>query len=192
MFKQTTKIITVAVAALAITTGTVQAQTQAITADVTVQNNLTLAAASNLNWGSIIAVGDGGQSASLAVSTAGVVGAPSTTGAPAVIAIVDSTAESAAQITIADGADGATINVEINNVVNPTDGTSNFALGTFLTSFNGGADAAQVAAVPFTIVYDAAFGGGTNTLDIGASITTASVIFGDGAYSGGFDVVFSY
>jgi hypothetical protein len=193
MFKPTTKILAVAVAALAITTGSVQAQTQAVTADVTVLNTLTLAAASDLNWGTIAAVGDTGNVAVVAIGTDGVLAAP-VNGGSAVIAIVDNTLATAGQITVADGADGATINVDIQNVVDPTDGTDTFTLDTFFTSYNGGADTARTAGTPFTVSYDGAFGGGTNTLDIGASITTIdpSTAYGDGAYAGGFDVVFSY
>jgi hypothetical protein len=193
MFKPTTKILAVAVAALAITTGSVQAQTQAVTADVTVLNTLTLAAASDLNWGTIAAVGDTGNVAVVAIGTDGVLAAPVNGGA-AVIAIVDNALATAGQITVADGADGATINVDIQNVVDPTDGTDVFTLDTFFTSYNGGADTARTAGTPFTATYDSAFGGGTNTLDIGASLTTIdpSTAYGDGAYTGGFDVVFSY
>jgi hypothetical protein len=194
MFKPTTKILAVAVAALAITTGSVQAQTQAVTADVTVLNTLTLAAASDLNWGTIAAVGDTAQTATLAIGTDGVLAAPTSTGGLAVIAVVDNTLATAGQITVADGADGAVVNVDIQNVVDPTDGTDSFTLDTFFTSYNGGADTARVALTPFTVTYDSAFGGGTNTLDIGASLTTIdpSTAYGDGAYAGGFDVVFSY
>ena len=193
MFKPTTKLLSVATAALLMTTGIAHAQTQAVTATVTVQNNLTLAAPGNLNWGTIVAVGDAVQSASLAVSGLGVLGAPATTGAPAVIAIVDNTAAEGAQITIDGGADGATLNVDFQNVVDPTDGVSSFTLDTFLVDRNAaGAPAAQVAGVPFTFVYDAAFNAGVNTMDIGATITTASTIFADAVYAGGFDAVFSY
>lgn len=194
MFKPTTKILAVAVAALAITTGSVQAQTQAITADVTVLNTLTLAAASDLNWGTIAAVGDTAQTATLAMGTDGILAAPTSTGGLAVIAVVDNALATAAQITVDDGADGAVINVDIQNVIDPTDGTDSFTLDTFFTSYNGGADTARTAGTPFTATYDSAFGAGTNTLDIGASLTTIdpSTAYGDGAYAGGFDVVFSY
>lgn len=193
-FTKTTKILTVATAALTLTAGTALAQTQPITADVTVLNSLTLAAASDMNFGTVAAVGDTGNTASVSVGTDGVMGVPSTTGGGARIAIVDDTAATAAQITVADGADGVAINVEINNVVDPTDGTDSFTLAGFQTSYNGGGDTARTAATPFTVTFDSAFGGGTNTLDIGASITTVdpSVAYGDGAYAGGFDVVFSY
>ena len=170
------------------------AQTANMTATATVQNTLTVATPAQLNFGTIAAFSDTAQTATVTVGTGG---APSiaTTGAPAVTAIVDGAAVSAAQVTIADGADGASINLTINNVVDPINGGESFVLAGWNTSWNGGGDAAQVAGVTWQETYDAAFGGGTNTLDIGATITTttaATQAYTDGVYSGSFDVVASY
>ena len=54
--------------------------------------------------------------------------------------------------------------------------------------------AAAVVGTPFTGTFSAAFGGGTNTLKIGAKLTTnaAGTAYVDGNYPGSFDVVFSY
>jgi len=169
------------------------AQTAAVTATVEVLNSLTLATATDLNFGEIAAVGDTGQTASASVDTAGVLSVAST-GGNAVTAIVDNTNAAAAQVTIADGANGATINVDIQAVVNPTDGTDTFTLAGFFTSYNGGISTSRTAGTPWTETFDSGFGGGTNTLDIGATVTTIdpSVAYGDGTYSGSFNVVFSY
>ena len=180
--------------ALGVTTsGYALAQTAAVTATVSVLNSLTLATAQQLNFGQIVAVGDTGQTASATVDTAGVLSV-ATTGGTAVTAIIDNAAAQNAQITIADGANGATINVDIQAVVNPTDGTDTFTLAGFMTSYNGAAAVARTAGTPWTETFDSAFGGGTNTLDLGATITTAdpSAVYGDGTYNGGFNVVFSY
>ena len=80
-------------------------------------NTLTLTTVDDLNFGTIVAVGDASESATLAIAPDGTVGTPATTGTPAYIAIVDSTAAQPAQITIEDGAPGATINVTINNPI---------------------------------------------------------------------------
>lgn len=170
-----------------------QAQTANVTTTAVVSNQLTLATAQQMNFGSVVAVGATGNTASVTLATDGTI-THSTTGGTAVTATVDDTAATNAQITIADGANGATINVVIQNVTNPTDGSDTFTLESFVTSFNGGADNARTPATPFTVVFDSTFGGGTNTLDIGADITTIdpSVAYGDGTYNGGFDVVFSY
>ena len=169
------------------------AQTAAVTATVDVLNSLTLTTVNNLNFGRVAAVGDTGNTAAVVVSSAGV-DSVSSTGGAAVTAMIDNSAVSAAQITVADGADGATLNIDIQNVVDPTDGTDTFTLAGFSTSWNGGAPAAQTAGTPWTETFDAATGPNLNTLDIGASITTIdpSGVYGDGVYNGGFDVVFSY
>jgi len=170
-----------------------QAQTANVTATAIVSNQLTIAVAQQMNFGDVVAVGVTGNTASVTLATDGTL-THSTTGGAAITATVDDTAAANAQVTIADGADTATINVTIQNVTNPTDGTDTFTLENFVTSFNGGGDNARVVATPFTVVFDASFGGGTNTLDIGADITTIdpSTAYGDGTYNGGFDVVFSY
>lgn len=170
------------------------AQTANMTADVTVQNTLTIATPTQLNFGTIAAIRDAAQTASVSIDTAGA-GTVASAGGVAATAIVDATAISAGQITVADGADGATLNIVINNVVDPVNGTESFVLDGFTTSWNNGADSLQVIGAAFTETFDAAFGGGTNQMDIGATITTtlaAGTAYTDGAYAGTYDVVFSY
>ena len=172
----------------------VMAQTANMTADVTVQNTLTIATPSQLNFGTIAAIRDVALTATVSVDTAGAVTVASG-GGTAATAIVDGAAVSGGQITVADGADGATLNVEINNVVDPVNGTESFVLDQFTTSWNNGADQVQAIGVAFTETFDSAFGGGTNTMDIGATITTslgAGTAYSDGGYAGTYDVVFSY
>lgn len=171
-----------------------KAQTANMTATATVQNTLTLATPAQLNFGTIAAVRDAAQTASVTVSPAGVESV-ATTGGTAITAIVDNAAVTQGQVTVADGADGATLNIVINNVVDPINGAESFVLDGFTTSYNGGAPAAQVIATPFTATFDAAVGPNLNTLDIGATITTtlgAGTAYTDGVYNGTYDVVFSY
>lgn len=170
------------------------AQTANMTADVSVQNTLTLATPSQLNFGTIAAIRDAANTATVTIDTAGAATVASG-GGTAATAIVDGAAIAAGQVTIADGADGATLNITINNVVDPVNGTASFVLDDFTTSWNNGADQTQTIGAAFTETFDAAFGGGTNTLDIGATITTtlgAGTAYTDGAYAGTYDVVFSY
>lgn len=170
-----------------------QAQSTPVVASVEVSNTLTLATTQELNFGDIVAVGATGNTASVVITPAGVLSTPAPSGGTAASAIVDNAAATNANITIADGAD-TTINVDIQAVVNPTDGTDTFTLGAFFTSFNGDTSTSRTAGTPWTETFDGAFGGGTNTLDIGATLTTVdpSAVYGDGAYTGGFNVVFSY
>lgn len=171
------------------------AQTVTVDADVTVQNTLTLTVVDNLDFGTIVAIADTatGKVADMPIdASTDTLGPATTTGAPAYMAIVDSTNAQGAQITVEDGADGANINVTINNVINPTFGGASFTLTNWESSYNGGATGARTAATPFVVVFSSAFALGVNTLDIGASLRTGSVAYTDGAYDGGFDVVFSY
>ena len=176
--------------------GDASAQTQAVTVTVNVDNTLTLAAAQNLNFGVIAANRDTTNTATVTVNTAGV-GSVASGGAGATTAIINNANIDQAQITVAGGANGATINVYIDNVVNPVNGPESFALAGFTTSYNGGAPASRTAGSgnAWTQTYDSGFGGGTNTLDIGATITTtnnATTAYTDGTYAGSFNVIFSY
>ena len=170
------------------------AQTANMTATAEVQNTLTLATPSQLNFGTVVAVSDTTETATVIVDTAGVV-TVATTGAPAYSAIVDDALVANGQVTVADGADTAIINITIDNVVSPTNGVDSFILDDFSTSWNGDTAVTQVIGTPFTESFTAAFGGGTNTLDIGATLSTTTVAaapYADGTYAGTYDVIFSY
>lgn len=192
---KTLKILSLSCAVtIGIHASSVQAQTANMTASATVQNTLTLATPAQLNFGTIIAVSDTTNTASASVSTLGVLSV-ATTGTPAYTAVVDDTAASAGQVTVEDGADGAILNITINNVVDPVNGTETFALDQFRTSWNGNAADPQTIGTTFTENFSAIFGGGVNTLDIGATITTTTATaaaYTDGAYNGTYDVVLSY
>jgi len=170
------------------------AQTANMTATAEVQNTLTLATPTQLNFGTIAAARDAALTASVTVETDGTSNVASG-GGTAVTAIVDATSILPGQVTIADGADAAIINVTIDNVVDPSNGPESFVLGDFETSFNGAAAAPQVVGTPFPVTFDAAVGPNLNTLDIGATITTtlgAGTSYTDGTYAGTYDVIFSY
>ena len=170
------------------------AQTVIVDADVDVQNTLTLTVQKTLNFGKIAAVdNDATKVATLDLDpVTGTLGAPATTGAPALIAIIDPTNVSRALIDIEDGANGAPINITINNVINPTLAAKSFVLDLWETAYNAGASTSRTAATTFTHAFDTAFNAGVNTLKIGASIKTTDVVYSDGNYDGGFDVTFSY
>ena len=171
-----------------------KAQTANMTATATVQNTMTLATPAQLNFGTIAAVRDAALTATVTVDTAGA-DSVATGGGTAVTAMIDNTAVAAGQVTVADAADGATINININNVIDPINGGDSFVLDGFTTSWNGGGAAAQVINTPFAETFVAATGPNLNTLDIGATITTtlgAGTAYADGVYNGTYDVVFSY
>lgn len=171
-----------------------KAQTANMTATATVQNTMTLATPAQLNFGTIAAVRDAALTATVTVDTAGAASV-ATGGGTAITALVNTAAVSAGQVTVADAADGATINININNVVDPVNGPESFVLDQFTTSWNGAGAALQVINTPFSETFVAATGPNLNTLDIGATITTtlgAGTSYSDGVYNGTYDVVFSY
>ena len=170
------------------------AQTESVNATVVVQNALTITEVDPLDFGTVAAISDGTDIATLAIDANTGALAATTTGAPAVFAVVDNTTASRAQITVEDAADGATLNFTINNVVNPIFGGNAFLLTGWETSWNGGGTTAQVAGTPFQYVFSNAYNAGVNELNIGAEIRTQITVptYADGTYSGSFDVVASY
>ena len=193
--KLTAKVL-LAVAGIAALTfsGNAQAQTANVTAAVTVQNALTLTVVNNINFGIVAAISDAAQTATLDIDATTNALAASTTGAPAVFASIDSTAAKGGDITVEDGANGATINITINNVIDPISGPSAFTLARFETAYNAGATVSRTAGTPFTATFDTAYASGVNNLAIGAGITTKTTVatYADATYNGSFDVVFSY
>lgn len=179
--------------AAALTIGTfatdAKAQTVNMTADADVLNTLTLTPVLQLNFGRISAIRDTVNTATATIDTAGALATASN--APAIVASVDPAAVSQAQITIADGAAGAAINITIDNVIDPVNGGETFVLDQFTTSYNGAGPQARVIATPFAET----FVGPTDTINIGATITTTTATAGayaDGVYAGTYDMIFSY
>ncbi len=180
-----------AVAALGFSTQA-NAQTASMDATVVVSNLLTLVEDSQLNFGTIVAFKDTGANvATIVMNPDGTLGAP-VNNAPAVIAVKDNAAATEAQITVTGGAEGASLNIEIDNVVAPINGTA-FTLTNWRTSWNGAAATARTAGTPWTQVYlDNATAG--SVLQIGATLGTVAggAQYVDNTYTGSFDVIFSY
>ena len=191
-----TKYMALALGAVVIfsQTDSAQAQTVNMTVGAEVLNTLTISEVASLHFGDIIAVSSATHNATATVNTAGTL-AVGTSGATATAGIVDNALASAAQLTVEDGGDGATVNITIDNVTNPTLGPSTFTTSVWNFNYNSGATIVNPA-TPGTsdpVTFSTAFGGGVNTLNIGATITAAgATVFADGTYSGDFDVIFSY
>lgn len=198
---RTLKVSALALGTIALATAgqSALAQTAAITATATLQNTVTLVVANQMNYGTVAVVpgdaGDNSEDVTVAITAAGVVtvtpGANESAGA-----VVDNTAASAANIEVTAFADGATINIDIQAVVSPTDGTGTltFTNTAFSAAWNGGAAGAQTGGTPWTQVLDFSYNAGTNTLDLGASVVGEDdgSTYADGVYTGGFNVVFNY
>jgi hypothetical protein len=177
-------------AALVFSAPAAHAQTTPVTATVVVDSTMSVLVVDNMNFGTIAAVGDATNLATLAIDPLTDALTP-TNNAPAVIFVVDDTLARAASLTVGDVAEGATINVTIDNIVDPTDGTTAFDLGTLQVSWNGAAATPQAEGVSFAVV-DVA-GGAPNTIDIGATLSTvAGGTYADATYAGGFDLIVAY
>lgn len=182
-------------AGFAALSGDAQAQsTETVAATVAVTNAITLTEVDPLNFGEVAAISHGTNTATLTINPLTDALTTSTTGTPALFAVIDSTSASAANLTIEDVAPGALLQYTINNVVEPTLSGSAFTLNAWQTSYNGAAATARTAGTPFTYTFDNTFGGGVNTIDIGASLVTKTAVasYGDGNYVGSFDLVVSY
>ena len=194
LISKKTLLVTASILMIGFAASDANAQTANVTAQATVSNTLTVGTTTNMNFGTVVAVGDTGQNATISIDEAGAV-TVGTSGGTAITAIVDDSAATAAQVTVGDGAPGGTINVTINNLTDLTDGTDvlEFDTGAFLVSQNGSAATTEAATVAFQITYDGLTN--PNTLDIGATIQTEATQTGplnDAVYNGGFDVVFAY
>jgi len=154
--------------------------------NATVQNAITLAVINPLNFGTIVAINDSTETATASVATTDAI-TFTRTNAPAFSQAVGGT-PSAGEVTL-DGVVGATINVTLNNIVAPTDGTDTFTIGTWLYDVNGAGSTSITPGTPITYTATA-----LDTFLVGATITTPAQagLIGDGAYVGSFDLVASY
>ncbi len=181
-------------AAIAFQASEALAQTVTVDVDVDVLNSITLTKVNDLHFGQIAAVADAAKTASLALAVPSGAASITTTGTPAYIATIDATNRKIAQLTIEDAADGATLQVTIGGVADPTNGAVAFTLSDWVYSRNGGISATATAGTPFGFVYSNAYNGGVNTLEIAGKITTnvAGTAYTDGNYDGAFTVTVSY
>ena len=176
---------------------TAQAQTENVDIDVIVSNQLTVVATQQLDFGIFAMVSDTGQEATVTVSTAGAASA-ATDGGTAGAAVIDDTDAQQAIITVAGGANGVAFNLEIDNAVNPFQGAVVITLDDFVVMFNAVADNDFVIGTAEALTFDSSFGSGTNTVQIGATLTSvtpqlATPAYPDGLYDNGtYDVIFSY
>ncbi len=184
-------LLSVGVAALAMSAGTAHAQTtEPVTASVIVLNAITVTEVDPLDFGTVAVISHNVNTATLTINPLTDALTTATTGAPATFAIVDNTNASAASLTIEDAAPSANLNYTINNVVNPIAGAQAFTLNGWQVSYNLGAAVARTAGTPFQHVFIDT----PDTIDIGANLVTqtAVALYADATYAGSFDLVVSY
>lgn len=190
LFNLKTLALTTAVAATAFFAAeNAQAQTQAFNVAVDVQNDVTFAAAADMDFGQLIAVTDPVETASIAMQTGGTLAAPTTSGGSALFAAVGG-APSAASVDIT-GVNGQNVNLTIDNVVNPDCGGSALALSAWQLDFAGGGDTAMTVGTSSAFALTA----GPDTVTIGATLTTPAQpgpIATGVCTAGTFDLIASY
>ncbi len=186
-------LLSVGVAALAMSAGTANAQTtEPVTATVQVLNAITVTEVDPLDFGIVAVISHNVNTATLTINPLTDALTTATTGAPATFAVVDGTNASAASLTIEDAAVGAALNYTIGNVVNPISGGNAFTLNGWQVSYNGGVAAARTAGTAFPHTFTLA--PAPNTIDIGANLVTqvGVALYPDATYTGSFDLTVSY
>ncbi len=172
-----------------------EAQQVNSTVSVSVDNTLDLVVDNNMNFGEIVALSQSGAgvAATITVNNAGALQAPVNNGGASDgrIEIIDDTAESNTEISISGGAPTAVIDVLLDNVTAPVNNGLAFTLTNFTYNETAGNNNGNVVvSTPFTITLDA---NGTNVIQFGARLgTVLGTTYTDVAYTGGFDVTFSY
>ena len=165
------------------------AQTVTVPASATVANTITVVTAAPLEYGTLIAINEAANTASIAINTQDTLGTPASTGGNAKIIATAGTPTSA-QIDVT-GVSGNAMELQISNVVNPTDGTDTLSLGSFVYSVDGGTTETPIA---LDTVFTLTANGAAQPVEIGATLTTPAqaALIGDGTYNGSFDFIASY
>lgn len=164
-------------------------ETVPVTASV--QNTVTVTATQGMNFGTIVAIPDGGDVTAVMATdgTLTVSGASTATGAT-----VDDSAAQPAIVTVTDASEGATLQVTIDGVVDPVNGSESFGMATFQYRRNGElSEQSASVSTPFDLTYADNSGAGS-TITIGATLTGTN---GDSftattPYVGSFDVTVTY
>ena len=183
---------TMAYTALAATTlftgAAIAADSVTVPVNATVANSITMTIDAPMEFGTIIAINEAGNTGTIALNTADTLGTPSSTGGNAKIAAVSGTPTSGA--VSVTGVSGVDIELQITNVVDPTDGTDTLTLDQFTYLLPSGSETSIAEDTVFTLTAS----GSAQAVAIGASLTTPdqATLIGDNPYVGSFDLVASY
>jgi hypothetical protein len=185
-FNFKTLALTTAVASVFFAGSAMAQNVVTVPVNATVQNAITLTLVSPLEFGTVLAINDATETASMEVDSASAV-TFAATAAPAVMGQASGT-PAAAEVSVA-GVSGATINLTIDTVVDPVNGGDSFTLDGFLMDINGAGKAAVTVGTPVPYTATA-----LDTVLIGATITTPTqpALMADGAYAGSFELTASY
>tara|TARA_Y100001001_G_scaffold138273_1_gene140368 strand:- start:738 stop:1334 length:597 start_codon:yes stop_codon:yes gene_type:complete len=178
-------------------TGAFAQTTVNVPVTASIDNTVTVNQGTPMNFGTIVAIPSADQTTTTTISTDGNLTTDvGGSGSGAISSIVDDSAATPATVEISDAADGAELNITIENVVGPSDGgTESFTMDTFTYRFNNQlSEQSATIDTAFQVNYNASVGGGINTLDIGATITggTGDSFTSTSPYTGSFDVTVNY
>ncbi|MGH1398031.1 MAG: hypothetical protein ACRBCT_02345 [Alphaproteobacteria bacterium] len=168
------------------------AQTVTVPVNATISNTVTATATQGMNYGTVVASTDGTNAVTYLLGSDGTL-TPGTAGGTSVASQVDATGLQPGLVTITNAADGSTLNVTIDSVVDPTDGSNSFATSLFTYRRNSEiTEQSATVGTAFTMTYADNAGAGS-TLAIGATLTGAgATTYDDGAYVGSFEVTVAY
>lgn len=181
----TTSAVALGLATVASSDAMAQSETVNATVSATVQNAFDLTQTTAMNFGTLAAFADtaGTKTASISVTTAGALGAP-TNNAPAQFVVVDNALVSQGVFDVANAAPTAGVTITFANT---TDLSCGACVGAppVLTLSGLGHDQGGSPTTSAT---------GTMTINVGATITTVAGgnQYEDGSYAGGFDMTVAY
>ena len=163
-------------------------QTAVVDATVTVVNSVNITAGTPLNYGTLLVITDDPDQSSILLGSDGSLGAPSNPG-NAIITVVSGT-PTAGTVNIT-GAENSTVNVSVDNLDHPTDGSDPFTLSAFRVLVPGEADQPITmgsGSVSFTA------DGTAQEVAFGATLTSpvSSTAIAETTYAGQFIVTASY
>lgn len=185
---KTMKMATTSAVALGLATvasnAMAQSESVAGTVSATVQNAFNLVQTTGLNFGTLAAFADtaGVNTATISVSTAGALSAP-TNNAPAQFVVVNNAAVSQGVFDITNAAPNTVVTITYAN-------TANLSCG----ACTGGNPVLTLSGVGDGLATPTTSGAGALTINVGATIATVAGgnQYEDGAYSGGFDMTVAY
>lgn len=165
--------------------------------NATVENSVTVTVTNPVDFGTIGAIRDVVDTATLSVDPADTAVEDPGTGFggadPAAIVFDPSDAPTAADIDITAAFENTDLYITYQNCVDPVQGADTFTLAGIVDNLNtpGSYDCAAAPVIGF----ETTDGVGALSFNIGASITTtagAATAYPDGAYAGSFEMVVSY
>ena len=205
-FEQIRNVLMVSAVALAVayTSSAIAAPVQigspvTLDMDATVENTIDVVVTTPINFGTIGAISDGTDTATLTLSPAGVVTEDPGTGYggadPAAIVMDPSSVPTVGAIAVTAAFENTELYVTYQNVIDLANGGRTFEVTAVVDDLATPGAYDGVTDTMTTIGHETTDIAGALSFNIGASITTdtpGNTAYPDGNYDGGLDIVFSY